>query len=118
MDSLTSISDKSFNILQRIPNEYREDAVQSLVYEARARLRDPIYGSVGLIASLQRQVLQLNAQLDAAIAEATLLNAQLTQTTNSQPIIDYPLQLHTYPPQLQADSDTNFSAYDIGLHQL
>ncbi|KAE8689622.1 LOB domain-containing protein 36 [Hibiscus syriacus] len=34
----------------------RADAVSSLVYEANARVRDPVYGCVGAISFLQSQV--------------------------------------------------------------
>jgi hypothetical protein len=36
-----------------------EDAVKSLAYEAEARLRDPVYGCVGLITQLQNKVRNL-----------------------------------------------------------
>lgn len=38
---------------QEIPMDNREDAVISMVYEATARLRDPVYGSVGIISALR-----------------------------------------------------------------
>lgn len=47
----------------------REDAVNSLAYEAEARVRDPVYGCVGAISFLQRQVERLQKELDAANAE-------------------------------------------------
>lgn len=62
----------------------------SMVYEAKARLADPVYGCVAFIASLQRQVSHLQSELNAAIAEAMVLRAQLlevlsTCTIHSQP---------------------------------
>ncbi|KAJ7945828.1 LOB domain-containing protein [Quillaja saponaria] len=47
----------------------REDAVNSLSYEAEARVRDPVYGCVGAISFLQRQVQRLQKELDAANAD-------------------------------------------------
>ncbi|KAI3464129.1 hypothetical protein Pfo_020792 [Paulownia fortunei] len=47
----------------------REDAVNSLAYEAEARVRDPVYGCVGAISFLQRQVERLQKELDAANAD-------------------------------------------------
>lgn len=41
----------------------REDAVSSLAYEADARLRDPVYGCVGLISILQHKLKQVQADL-------------------------------------------------------
>ncbi|XP_057869609.1 LOB domain-containing protein 1-like [Cryptomeria japonica] len=60
--------------LQDIPAEKRADAVESLVYEANSRVNDPIYGCVGAICRLQKQVLHLQSQLTAVQAE--LLNTQ------------------------------------------
>uniref|UniRef100_J3LRB7 LOB domain-containing protein n=1 Tax=Oryza brachyantha TaxID=4533 RepID=J3LRB7_ORYBR len=56
-----------------IPVQHRGDAVSSLVYEANARVRDPIYGCVGAISSLQQQVEALQAQLALAQAEMVRL---------------------------------------------
>ncbi|KAA8539555.1 hypothetical protein F0562_026247 [Nyssa sinensis] len=57
-------------ILTEVPEEQREDAVNSLVYEAEARLKDPVYGCIGAIALLQRRMAEL--QHDLAIARARL----------------------------------------------
>lgn len=51
----------------------RGDAVSSMVYEANARVRDPIYGCAGAISSLQQQVDVLQTQLALAQAEVTHL---------------------------------------------
>ena len=59
--------------LQEIPVQHRGDAVSSLVYEANARVRDPVYGCVGAISSLQQQVEALQAQLALAQAEMVRL---------------------------------------------
>lgn len=44
-------------MLLRLPLNKRHEAVSTLCYEALARLRDPVYGSVGHLLSLQHQVL-------------------------------------------------------------
>ncbi|KAL0884589.1 hypothetical protein Bca101_008570 [Brassica carinata] len=36
-------------LLQELPESQRTDAVNSLVYEAEARIRDPVYGCAGAI---------------------------------------------------------------------
>ncbi|KAK9280111.1 hypothetical protein L1049_013906 [Liquidambar formosana] len=61
--------------LQELPESQRADAVSSMVYEASARLRDPVYGCAGAICQLQKQVNDLQAQL--AKAQAELVNMQL-----------------------------------------
>ncbi|CAI5492617.1 unnamed protein product [Closterium sp. Naga37s-1] len=50
-------------MLQDIPVAQREDAVASLEYEAQARLRDPVYGCVGVICLLQKEMVALQEQL-------------------------------------------------------
>lgn len=54
---------------QAIPAHQREDAARSLVYEANARVKDPVYGCVGAISILLNQVSQLQMQLSEARAE-------------------------------------------------
>ena len=44
----------------------REDAVNSLAYEADMRLRDPVYGCVGVISILQHNLRQLQQDLARA----------------------------------------------------
>ncbi|GMN24596.1 hypothetical protein TIFTF001_000618 [Ficus carica] len=60
--------------LQELPESQRTDAVSSMVYEASARIRDPVYGCAGAICQLQKQVNELQAQL--AKAQAELVNMQ------------------------------------------
>lgn len=57
-------------LLNELPTHQREDAVNSLAYEAEARVKDPVYGCVGAISVLQRQVAQL--QNDLAVAHSDL----------------------------------------------
>ncbi|KAL9326540.1 hypothetical protein ACSQ67_007185 [Phaseolus vulgaris] len=56
-------------LLNELLPQQREDAVNSLAYEAEARVRDPVYGCVGAISFLQRQVQRLQKELDAANAD-------------------------------------------------
>ena len=57
-------------LLNELPPHQREDAVNSLAYEADARVKDPVYGCVGAISVLQRQIAQLQQEL--AIAHSDL----------------------------------------------
>ncbi|KAH6789540.1 LOB domain-containing protein 19 [Perilla frutescens var. frutescens] len=50
-------------LLLRVPAHCRLDAVITLCYEALARVRDPVYGCVGHIFTLQQQVVNLQAEL-------------------------------------------------------
>ncbi|CAK9137563.1 unnamed protein product [Ilex paraguariensis] len=56
-------------LLNELLPHQREDAVNSLAYEAEARVRDPVYGCVGAITFLQRQVERLEKELDEANAD-------------------------------------------------
>ncbi|KAJ7529823.1 hypothetical protein O6H91_15G068000 [Diphasiastrum complanatum] len=72
-------------MLQELPFHQRGDAVSSIVYEAKARLRDPVYGCVGAISSLQQQVAQLQSQL--AVAQAQNLCMRMHQAAMASTIV-------------------------------
>ncbi|KAG8084893.1 hypothetical protein GUJ93_ZPchr0010g7818 [Zizania palustris] len=55
--------------MQEVHENQRGDAANSLVYEANLRLRDPVYGCMGAILTLQQQVQALEAELAAVRAE-------------------------------------------------
>ncbi|XP_027107812.2 LOB domain-containing protein 19-like isoform X1 [Coffea arabica] len=61
-------------MLLRVPAHKRLDAVVTLCYEALARIRDPVYGCVGHLFTLQQQVVNLQAEL--ACAQARLSTQQ------------------------------------------
>lgn len=76
-------------ILNEVPEEQREDTVNSLVYEAEVRLRDPVYGCIGAIASLQKRMVEL--QHDLLLARARLACcATTTPSTSVSPPIEIP----------------------------
>ncbi|KAL2613798.1 hypothetical protein R1flu_025490 [Riccia fluitans] len=56
-------------MLMEVPESQRADAASSLVYEANARIRDPVYGCMGAISALQQQAQALQAELDAVRQE-------------------------------------------------
>ncbi|CAL9214114.1 unnamed protein product [Arabidopsis halleri] len=64
--------------LQELPESQRTDAVNSMVYEAEARIRDPVYGCAGSIYHLQRQVSELQAQL--AKSQVEMVNMQFQRS--------------------------------------
>ncbi|KAG6486804.1 protein ASYMMETRIC LEAVES 2-like [Zingiber officinale] len=53
-------------LLNELDPYQREDAVNSLAYEADMRLRDPVYGCVKVITTLQHQLRQLQIDLSCA----------------------------------------------------
>uniref|UniRef100_A0A1D1YBI8 LOB domain-containing protein 6 n=1 Tax=Anthurium amnicola TaxID=1678845 RepID=A0A1D1YBI8_9ARAE len=66
-------------LLNELTPYQREDAVNSLAYEAEMRLRDPVYGCVGVISVLQHQLRQL--QVDLTCAKSELSKYQATTAT-------------------------------------
>lgn len=68
---------------QELPGHQRADAVSSLVYEANARVRDPVYGCVGAISYLQSQVSELKMQLEVAQTEIMCIQMQHDPTNLS-----------------------------------
>ncbi|XP_054814788.1 LOB domain-containing protein 4 [Prosopis cineraria] len=72
-------------MLQELPEHQRSDAVSSMVYEANARVRDPVYGCVGAISSLQHQVDLLQTQLAIAQAEVVHMRSLSHFSSSSSP---------------------------------
>ncbi|KAK9937073.1 hypothetical protein M0R45_013890 [Rubus argutus] len=70
-------------MLQELPEHQRGDAVSSMVYEANARVRDPVYGCVGAISSLQQQIDVLQTQLALAQAEVVHLRVRHTASISN-----------------------------------
>ncbi|MED6131382.1 hypothetical protein PIB30_008971 [Stylosanthes scabra] len=89
----------------------REDAVKSLAYEAEARLRDPVYGCVGLISLLQHKLKQLQAELNHAkteLANYAVVNNNNNNNNNGSPHAPvlplFSSQHHQQPPQLNRNN--------------
>ncbi|CAM0884016.1 unnamed protein product [Alopecurus aequalis] len=74
-------------LLNELHPYQREDAVNSLAYEADMRLRDPVYGCVAVISILQRNLRQL--QQDLARAKYELSKYQATGPNGSQAMAEF-----------------------------
>ncbi|KAK4394751.1 protein LATERAL ORGAN BOUNDARIES [Sesamum angolense] len=72
-------------LLNELLPHQREDAVNSLAYEAEARVRDPVYGCISAISFLQRQVERLQKELDAANADLIRFACNGIQAAGLQP---------------------------------
>ncbi|KAG6574793.1 LOB domain-containing protein 31, partial [Cucurbita argyrosperma subsp. sororia] len=70
-------------LLLRIPANKRVEACVSLCYEALARVRDPVYGCVAHIFSLQQQVVSLQAELAYIQAKLSTLQRLLPPPLHS-----------------------------------
>lgn len=71
-------------LLNEIQPHQREDAVNSLAYEADARLKDPVYGCVGAISVLQKQVIRLQKELDTTNADLMRYTSYEQERSNFQ----------------------------------
>ncbi|OWM84163.1 LOB domain-containing protein 1-like [Punica granatum] len=94
--------------LQDLPESQRADAVASMVYEASARIRDPVYGCAGAICQLQKQVSELQAQL--AKAQAEIVNMQCQQANLVAMLCMEMAAQTSHPPMLQHLSDTSLNS--------
>lgn len=97
--------------MQELPVHQRADAVSSLVYEATARTKNPVYGCVGAISYLQNQVSQLQMQL--AVAQTEILCAQMQQ---EPPMAEQQVEAYdnnlTGMPQLMNNASSSNLAQD------
>ncbi|XP_077210479.1 protein ASYMMETRIC LEAVES 2-like [Tasmannia lanceolata] len=71
-------------LLRDLHPHQREDAVNSLAYEADMRLRDPVYGCVGVISLLQHQLRQV--QMDLTFMKTELSRYQNIGLIGNAPI--------------------------------
>ncbi|GFP95687.1 LOB domain-containing protein 11 [Phtheirospermum japonicum] len=92
--------------LQELPEAQRADAVSSMVYEANARLRDPVYGCAGAICQLQKQVNELQQQL--AQAQAEILNIQCQNANLNMALIYMEMSQSSQPIDHHLHSFDNF----------
>lgn len=103
-------------IKQELPESQRADAVSSMVYEANARLRDPVYGCAGAICQLQKQVSELQAELAKSRAEVVNMQCQqanllaiicMEMTQSSSQDVVMPTTSSSPPPQDPSSYETS-----------
>lgn len=63
-------------LLQDLPVEERGEAVNSMVYEASERVRDPVHGCSGVINELYRNLAEMESQLASAKAAVANMSVQ------------------------------------------
>ncbi|KAM3381146.1 LOB domain-containing protein 25 [Capsicum galapagoense] len=106
-------------LLNELLPHQREDAVNSLAYEAEARVRDPVYGCVGAITFLQRQVERLQKELDAANAD--LIRYACNEFTPPPPPPPLPIHhnvaLRQRPAEFSRRSSMGHGGGGGGFHQ-
>ncbi|GLJ17624.1 hypothetical protein SUGI_0306920 [Cryptomeria japonica] len=62
--------------LQGMKAEQRADAVNNMVYEASARLKDPVHGCVTEVEKLKKQIADLESQLAATQADVVKISLE------------------------------------------
>lgn len=98
-------------LLNELNPAQREDAVNSLAYEAEYRLRDPVYGCVGLISLLQHRLRQLQDDLLTAKKElTTYIGPSAMLPMNLQPPEFLQQQHHMNAPSSSTMMPFNMSA--------
>nr|QBA88877.1 AS2 protein [Cyrtomium guizhouense] len=106
-------------LLNELPLRAREDAVNSLAYEADARVKDPVYGCVGAVSILQSRVAQLQAELVAARSELCRLKGLINDAPLHYSALIAPNQ--PYPPHqsshLQVYPSSSTSAFTLNSTQ-
>ncbi|CAD5324224.1 LOB domain-containing protein 23 [Arabidopsis thaliana] len=70
-------------MLQQLPDQTRAEAVESLCFEAKCRVDDPVYGCVGIIHLLKTQIQKTQNELAKTQAEIAVSQTKLSQTQNS-----------------------------------
>ncbi|KDP31887.1 hypothetical protein JCGZ_12348 [Jatropha curcas] len=93
-------------LLNELNAAQREDAVNSLAYEADERLRDPVYGCVGLISVLQHQLKQLQGELHSAKKE-------LSQYIGPEAMAPIPQQMFMPQHYMGNPSSSNVMAHNM-----
>ncbi|KAL6499224.1 hypothetical protein OROHE_026252 [Orobanche hederae] len=87
-------------ILNELNPNQRNDAVNSLAYEAECRIKDPIYGCVGFVSLLQHHLRQVQQEIERARKEL----ATYIGPAAMQPILNNPAALmqqqHNFDPSV------------------
>jgi hypothetical protein len=87
-------------ILNEVLPHQREDTVNSLAYEAEARIKDPVYGCVGAISGLQKQLFGLQKELDATNADLIQFTLQGSSSLGLGHV-DHSHDFYNYPSNFE-----------------
>ncbi|KAG8384940.1 hypothetical protein BUALT_Bualt04G0170400 [Buddleja alternifolia] len=71
-------------ILQDLPANCRAEAADSLYYEAYCRIKDPVYGCVGMITILHQEIYNVQCQLARVQAEIAALSSNQSESEEPQ----------------------------------
>ncbi|CAH9061434.1 unnamed protein product [Cuscuta epithymum] len=90
-------TNKVGKMLQEVEEDERGDVAESLYYEARCRVNDPVYGCVGIISLLQQEIARCESQLAQVEAQIHLLKAAAAAQGGSRSGV---APQNPHPPQL------------------
>ncbi|CAA7398744.1 unnamed protein product [Spirodela intermedia] len=91
-------------MLQLVPVEQRGQAADSIAYEAYWRMRDPVYGCVGIITRLQQEIQATQRELAetrALVAMNATEDARQREMPAAWDLVSFPADdFHQPPPSL------------------
>lgn len=84
-------------MIQQVPVHNRAETVESLFIEAENRIKNPIYGSAGIISVLNQELRDKNSELARVQAELAAYKAQIyySQLAGPAEINSYNAQVHS-----------------------
>ncbi|CAM8955467.1 unnamed protein product [Rhodiola kirilowii] len=71
-------------MLEQVPMHLRGQAADSMIFEAEMRMKDPVYGSAGIISQLQQQIAHVQGEIMKIQGEIARHNAQQQQQHQAQ----------------------------------
>ncbi|CAM8946888.1 unnamed protein product [Rhodiola kirilowii] len=71
-------------MLEQVPIHLRGQAADSVIFEAETRMKDPVYGSAGIISQLQQQIAHVQGEIMKIQGEIARHNAQQQQQQQEQ----------------------------------
>lgn len=86
-------------ILQQIPVEHRRQAADAIAMEAYWRVQDPVYGGVGVISMLQREISVTQRELAETQAQITMYASQAQSQPNQTAAAQCLEDRHSVPSQ-------------------
>ncbi|KAI3432097.1 LOB domain-containing protein [Psidium guajava] len=81
-------------VIQQTPTQMRAQVADSLYFESRCRIQDPVYGCAGIISRLHLQIHNVESELAKVKAQIAFLKSDADQEPSIR-------------PQLEGDSSFN-----------
>ncbi|KAM0932490.1 putative transcription factor AS2-LOB family [Dioscorea sansibarensis] len=69
-------------LLNQVPPEFRDHMAESLIFEARARWRDPVHASAGIVHHLIERIESTKKELQSVRQHLTQIRAQHSPTSS------------------------------------